>query len=625
MAYTDKEKRMEQKNIQRQQFMTDDEMRDVDEFIVRINQNKGYMSEFYSRWSAEDEAYRNDQPKVANRPNTRVGILNAIIETRVSSLVDKNLAVTCRGEGVSDQSFANWGKVGLEWTFRKNGFKKILAVHERRRSLHGQGIFKLYFDPDALHGFGLTKITCVPLNKIFVDTKVKDPLRFQEAEYIAETIRLSEQQFIDLYGEEKCYAISFGSNIVEDTTTFNEDELYYDDAYGATLIQWWSRHKGKLRLRELSGCGVLLYDSHKEGMRDENQKTKKYNHVSYYSYVNDNYPYFFTGMYQEEGRLFGFGDGWLLTPLQDMLNDMYDKIRMSARPHLILFDPNSEVDLEDFDENSLEPRPANLAMGKVVEHVPWGTINESWWRLLVQIHEEIQRVSRTSYMMLGQRSTADTATEAAIQQQQGTTAIDHMKLMLQETLIKMSEYMLGLAQEFYTEAKAFRIDEEREDYEWIDFRKLANVPAMVPATQDYVEQYMTANPDGEMPQWMVLTDKDGKPMTKNVDFDIQISIGAGLPQNPAFIYQMAEKLSQLVIDGQNVIHYPEMRKFIKDFLNIPLSDTDEQLMQQIQQGMPMPANTSEQVNGAMAEGLSANGRPQMSALPLSNNGGGLGA
>jgi hypothetical protein len=140
-----KEGRRIERNLQRQQFMTDDEMRQVDEFIVRINQNKGYMSEFYSRWSSEDEAYRNDQPKTANRPNTRVGILNAIIETRVSSLVDKNLAVMCKGEGISDQSFANWGRIGLEWTFRRNGFKKILAVHERRRSLHGMGIFKVFF------------------------------------------------------------------------------------------------------------------------------------------------------------------------------------------------------------------------------------------------------------------------------------------------------------------------------------------------------------------------------------------------------------------------------------------------------------------------------------------------
>jgi hypothetical protein len=613
------------KEMQREEFMTREEINEIDENITRLNHNRGYMSQYYTRWSQEDKAYRNDQDIKPNRPNTRVGIMNAIIESQVSSLVDKNIAVMCKGEGVSDESFANWGKVGLEWTLRKNQFKKVLAVHERRRSLHGVGIFKVFFDTEAMHGFGLSKITAVPLNKIFIDTKVKDPLRFQDAEYIAETIRLSKSQVEQIYGEEKSDAIDYGNFAYEDLNTYSEEETFYDDDNAATIIQWWTKHKGILRLQEFSGCGVLLYDSHKTGNRDDNQKNNSFEHKSYYRYVNNKYPFFFTGMYPEEGSIWGIGDGTLLKPLQDMLNDLYDKIRMSARPHLILFDPNSEVDLEDFDENSLEPRPADLSRGTAVQSVPWGTINESWWRLLVQVHSEIQRVARTSYMMLGQGGGADSATEAAIQQQQGAGAIDHKKLILQETLIEMCEYILSLMMEFYTEAKTFRIHEEKKEYEWIDFRQLTNVPTMIPATDAYKSDYRKNNPGKEEPEWMVLTDENGKPMTKNVDFDIQISIGAGLPQNKAFIYQMAEKLSQLVVDGQNVIDYPEMRKFIKDFLGIPLSDSDDDLQQQMAQGQQgmMPGQGGQPEQGAMTEGLTPNNRPQMSRLPLMNEGGGL--
>ena len=630
MAYSsyDKETRNKkmQRDLNRKEFMTDDEINEIDEFITRLNHNKGYMSQHYSRWSQEEKAYRNDQDLAPKRPNTRVAIMNAIIESQVSSLVDKNIAVTCRGEGVSDEGYANWARIGLDWTLRKNQFKKVLSVHERRRSLHGVGIFKLYFDTECLYGFGLTKITSVPLNKIFIDTKIKDPLRFQEAEYIDETIRLSKPQLEELYGYDKASIIDYGNFAYEDTTTYNEEETFYDDENAATLIQCWSKHKGMLRLREISGCGVLLYDSHKSGDREDNQKDKEFNHKSYYKFVNNKYPYFFTGMYPEEGSIWGFGDGTLLKPLQDMLNDMYDKIRMSARPNLLLFDPMSEVDLEDFDENSLEPRPADLQKGKVVDSVPWGQINESWWRLLVQIHQEIQRVARTSYMMLGQGGSADSATEAAIQQQQGAGAIDHKKLILQETMVEMCEYMLGLMMEFYTEAKSFRISEDKKDYEWIDFRQLANVPIMTPATDSYSNDYRKNNPDKDVPKWMLLTDEKGNPVTKNVDFDIQISIGAGLPQNKAFIYQMAEKLSGLVIDGQNVIHYGEMRKFIKDFLGVPLSETDEELMQNMQQqGMVnMQGQPQQPPQSPNVEGLSENNRPQMSRLPLSNTGGGLG-
>jgi hypothetical protein len=622
----DKERKIK-KDLQRQEFMTPDEMVEADENITRLNSNRGYMSKLYSRWSIEDKSYRNDQDIVPNRPNTRVAIMNAIIESQVASLVDKNIAVTCKGEGVSDESFANWGKVGLEWTLRKNKFKKVLAVEERRRSLHGVGIFKTFFNPDALHGFGLTEITAVPLNKIFIDTKVKDPLKFQSAEYVAETISLGKQQLEEIYGYEKAQVIDLGNHAYEDTDTFNEDEAYYDDENSATVIQWWSRHKGTLRLREFTGCGLLLYDSHKNGDRDTNQKDSEYNHEPYYRYVNNKYPFFFTDMYPEEGTIWGIGDGTLLNPLQDMLNDLYDKIRMSARPNLILVDVDSEIDLEDFDENSLEPRPAILSRGTAVQSIQWGNINESWWRLLVQIHQEIQRVARTSYMMLGQGGGSDSATEAAIQQQQGAGAIDHKKLMLQETLIEMCEYILALMMEYYTEAKTFRISEEKKDYEWIDFRELTNVPTMIPATEEYKKKFREKNSDKEVPEWMVLTDEKGKPVTKNVDFDIQISIGAGLPQNKAFIYQMIEKLSGVVIDGQNVVHYAEMRKFIKDFLGIPLSDSDDQLMQQMaeqqgQQGM-VPPQTGGPTQSAATEGLTQKNRPQMSKLPLSNTGGGL--
>jgi len=378
VKYNDVEKG--QLEMRRQEFMTDEEIKEVDEYICELLQNRGEMEDLYDRWSDEDEIYRGDQPLKDGIPNTRVNIINAIIESQVSNLVDKNIAVTCRGEGVSDQGYANWARIGLDWTLRKNRIKKILAVHERRRSLFGNGFLRVHFNPDAFHGFGLVEITTPPLNKIYVDTKIKDPLRFQEADYIMETISMSSQRFEDMYGEDKASLIYYGSKAYEDTSTFNEEETE-DDEDSATLILRWSRHKGKLRLQEFSGCGVLLFDSHKSGNRTDNQKNNKYNNESYYDFVSEKYPYFFTPMYPEEGLLWGFGEGKLLKPLQNMLNDLYDKIRMAARPNLLLVDYNSDIDIEDFDENSFAPRPANLQAGRAVETVAWGTKNVYWFPL----------------------------------------------------------------------------------------------------------------------------------------------------------------------------------------------------------------------------------------------------
>ena len=54
-------------------------------------------------------------------------------------------------------------------------------------------------------------------------------------------------------------------------------------------------------------------------------------------------------MYSREGNLWGYGDGKLLLPLQKLINELYDKIRIASRPNLLLFDINSELSLDDFD------------------------------------------------------------------------------------------------------------------------------------------------------------------------------------------------------------------------------------------------------------------------------------
>jgi len=179
----------------REDYMTEEEMKDIDCKISKLMNNRGYMGDLYSRWEDEETVYKGDQEKVANRPNTRVNIVNANIEGQVSALVEQNLAVTATGESPADSHFAEWARIGLEWSFRKNRIKRVLEVHERRRIKFGAGLFKVYFDEDAINGFGLAKVCCPPLTKIFIDNKVKDALRFQEAEYVAETIRLSKTQF----------------------------------------------------------------------------------------------------------------------------------------------------------------------------------------------------------------------------------------------------------------------------------------------------------------------------------------------------------------------------------------------------------------------------------------------
>lgn len=577
-------------------FMTEEEIKNVDNWLTKIEYNRGQLGSYYTRWEVEQTAYSGDQEIKENRPNSRVNIVNANIEGQVASLIEQNIATVVRGEGPSDQSFAKWGRILLDWSLRKNHIKRLIERHERRRELFGPAWFKLYWDADAINGFGLATVTCPSLNSIFVDLKINDPLNIQDAEYIAEVMLKSKSwaENQERY-KDKAKNIKYGGT---DRASIFQKEKTSDDDDAFWLIQLWTKTNDMLRLLEFSDDGVLLYDS----FEDEDIGKKPY-------YRYNKYPYFLTNLYHEEGKLLGFGDGKLLRPLQEMINDLYDQIRRAARPNRIFFDPDSNVELEELDQDD-GPIPCDRP-NETIRVVEVGTVNPALWNLLANIHQEIQRVIRFSELMTGQSMQTKTATEASIQQQQGSTGTDHKKMMLQETLNDLCTYMLDMMMEHYDEGKAFRIDEDKDDYEWIDPRQLNSVPHLIPADSAYLDSFRKENPSAESPQWMQLTDEQNKGVTKSVDFDIEISIGAGLPKNKAFLYQMLEKFGQMVVEGRNVLSWQEFRDFAKDFLGLPLEDQPE-----ITQGQPqMPQGIADLLQSPMAEGLSAGGNPQMGALP----------
>jgi hypothetical protein len=599
MGYNSTEEWRKNKDTKRDEFMTKDEMAEINDYIAKLNDRIGDMSALFAEWEDIEKHYCNDQAEIPKRPNSRVNLMNANIEGQVSQLVEQNIAVVTRGEGPSDQSYAGWARIGLDWTLRKNHVKRILDVHERRRLLFGVGVLNVCFDHDAIGKFGLAKIHPTPLNMLFVDGSIKDVLRFNESEYMCEIVYVSKTYMKDRFVKDKASAVDYGNYVYRDNGVFSPSDSV-DDENTAPLILLWSRQEGKLRLREVSGCGLLLYDSHKKGGRKDNQKNVEESIKSYYKYVDDRYPYFLTGMYPIEGDLYGFGDGKLILPLQKLINELYDKIRICARPNLILIDTNADVSLEDFDENSLEPRyyDGSAVQGMPIHKVEYGIINQGWWALLDKIHDEIQRITRFSDLMIGQAKSADTATEASIQLQQGNASTNHKKLMLQETLIEVCEYCLGLMMEFYTEAKAFRISEDKDEYEWIDFREMTTVPVKKPATEAFSKMYSENNADVKPPEWELI-EENGKPKTKRVDLDIEINIGAGLPKNKVFLWQMAQQLASMrTVDmaGQEkpAITYEELRNFMRDYLGIPLK-TDAEVQQIFSQPPPgtMPQPTAQ--------------------------------
>jgi hypothetical protein len=572
------------KDLKRSEIMSDIEMSQINYFISLLNENRSSMNDNYTRWEIEEQYYANDLAELIKRPNSRANIVNSNIEGLVTQIVNPNLTLICKGVSPEDADFASWGNISLDWAFKENKMHKKCSLHETRRNKFGAAWIKLCWDADFA-GQGLPKIMLPGLNKIFVDQKIKDYLRLQEADYIAETINLSKSYAIERYGEEKAEIIDYGYSQYIDNGVFVEEQSSIDEN-GFTLIQWWSKDHGCLRLREFTGCGVLLFDSFKSESPINQTATSFISPKSFYMYTN-NYPYFLTIKYFWEGRLFGFGDAKLLIPMQRLLNEIYDKIRIQMRPNLNLVDVSTNIDLDEFDDqDSFNPIPFD---GKAVRtqpvwSIPWGSIGNDFWRLIDQIHAEAQRITRFSDIMTGQGQSTQTATEAAIQQSQGNTHSEHEKMYLEDTLSDVAKYMLALMMEFFKGGKAFRISGEQSQYEWVDFKKLTTIPVLRPASKSYKDKFRRFNPNIPTPEWEHVTDEGGEVMTRSVELDIEISVGSGLPKNKAFLWQMINELSQrMAVDmssGQPVqrplLEYKDIKNFIVKYLGIPLSSESEE-------------------------------------------------
>lgn len=596
------------KQALKDQLMTEEQKKLANKYIERYKNLYAENQDLFTLWDSCEAAYRgisSDYYDENEIERDAINIIHPNVEGQVSALVDQNIAAVVKGEGPSDQQFAATGKILIDWTLRKNHIKRIIRRHERRREKFGTSILKPFFDPDALRGFGLATITCPSLKRVFVDGKIKDFMRLQEGDYIIETMTKSKTWARKKYGKEKANAIFTG--IDPETLEFSEKQQRDDDD-SFTLLLCWSKEDGPLRMLEITGDGLLLYDSYEDENLQEEGEQKPY-------YKIDKYPYFFTPLYEIEGSLYGMGDAELLMVLQAIINDLDDQIvtgnRLNGNPRVFI-DPDSEVDIEKLTNEEGQIIPANRPRENiyVVETKP---VSEAVIRRKNEVFSEAQRQTRFSDLMIGQQGTSDTATEAMIQQQQGNSAIADKKMALQDTLNEVVEYLLSLMMEHYTEAKAFRIAEDKDDFQWIDPRQLNNIPMLKPATEGFIKEFQSNNPDAEPPQWEVLKDEEGNDVTKEVEFDIEISIGAGLPKNKAFLYQLVKELAVVQVQGVPILSYQEVRNFLKDYIDLPLEESEQQ---QAMVGPQVPGMQGGPVQpNYNVEGMTAGGNPMLGVLP----------
>lgn len=455
-------------------------------------------------------------PVSENDPGSSTNIVHANVEGQVSMLLDQSVGILPVPVSPDDVPFAANVQKVLEFIKEKNKLIRKLDLHERRREKYGTGVFRVTFDPAALSGVGMPQIEAVHPKNIFPDPGITDVYRMEEAAFIIETmvktIHFARMQYGDVVADA----------IVPGFRPQYEGDDGGDDTYLHMLV--WTKEKGKLRLVEMTGCGIILSDSFENGEES--------------FYPGGRYPYFITPLYYREGSVWGKGDVELLIPVQDLINDLDDQIRINARltgnPQRLV-ETGSGIDLDAMtNEAGLNIPTTSVSAVRNLEAPPLPSYILQ--RRDAALRYESQRVTRFSDQMTGAKQAGvTTAAEATVLQQGGQMSIQHKKLLLQETLSEVFAYCLEMIRAYWTEEVAVRVNDKKGEFIFFRGSDL---------------RYRAA--------------KDGQ--EKDAAFDLIVTVGAGLPQNKTAAYQM---MSDLYAKG--LVTGEEVRTFLADYMGMPLS------------------------------------------------------
>lgn len=562
-------------------------------------------------------------PESDNDPASNTNIVNSTIEGQVAYLVEQNIAIEAKARGPSDLPFRNKAVNLMEWCKDQNRMRRKLDVHERRRKKFGTGIFRVLFEPDKLDGLGLPWIESVNPAYVFPDPVISDIYKIQDGRFLIESLNRSVESAREQFGDELADAITPGYTPMEYADMFGEfdgDEgLIAKDHYLHWLV-WthaWvdedfgqqaeepdtltmgdgeeeevieaEQAKGKkkvLRLIEMSADGVILRDTLEQGVlicEDDNR-----------------YPYFFTPDMFREGTVWAKSTAELLIPQQDIIDDIDDQIRISAR---LTGNPQREVTIDSgIDPDKIDNGPGTIYPTNVpngIRYLEPPEIPQYIQKRRDQAFQERTIVSRWSDQMNGIRqSGADTATEVLALQQGGTQSITHDKMLLEETLAELFEYTLVLMMENYTETEIFRITEQgKESFMPLNPSQMRNVPVLMPASDSYKQMVAQQFPGAQnIPEWM----PHPEGLTQKIALDIEVKVGAGLPSNKAFIFQMLQQANQ-----SGAITPPEYRTLLRDYVGLPIPETPPQ--------PPIPPQAMQSMAAGIQGGLS----PEVAGLAQS--------
>ena len=635
------EEMIEEKKAKRKAIMTDEEIEMAEQFLVWYR--RGYEDKqrlgLIEKWEDVEKYWEGEfEYDDENDPAPNTNITNSNVEGKTALLCDQTIAVQVDPREPGDRPFCEMVRTLADYIKDKNKMYRKIEVHERRREMFGTGIFRVLWDFDKLDGKGMPVITPIHPNRLIVDPAITDIYDCQEAQYMIEAKSKSIYSARVEYGDEKADAIIPNLDPVQHIIQENDEDQYVH-------LMVWTRYKEKgkrkMRLVEMSGDGVILRDTKKElqeynkRMEEEDEqdflegRKKKKEYKETELFPNDSFPYFFTPDMHRENTIWGKASAELILPISDQIDEIDDSVlrnsRMTGNP-MGLVSNNSGIDPASVTNAAGQMLPTNDMNGfKWLQ--PPSMPNYILDKRNQLMNNDRQVVTRFTDQMIGkQQSGVDTATESLALQNSGNSMIEHKKGLLQETLSEVFEYCIELALINWNTTMVFRIvgDNGEDDFTEFNPDRLNRVPLMIESDTDYrnkyKEEWKKRNPGKDITE---LDPSEYKYMqveneTRKVQYDLSVSVGAGLPNNKAYRYSIVRQMY-----ADDVLTKKEYRDYMIKALGMNIPEVPESLTEQQQIGIvdeeemkeqQKEIDRQQQTQSANMEGLSANGNPALSQV-----------
>ncbi len=630
------EELIEEKKAKRKTIMTDEEIDLAEQYLIWYR--RGYEDKqrlgLPQKWEEVEKYWEGEfEYDDENDPAPNTNITNSNVEGKTALLCDQTIAIQVDPREPGDRPFCDMVRTLADFIKERNKMYRKIEVHERRREMFGTGIFRVLWNFDKLNEKGIPEITPIHPNKIIVDPAITDIYDIQEARYIIEAKPKSIYSAICEYGEEKANAIIPNLDPIQNLISENGEEQYVH-------LMVWTRYKEngkkKLRLVEMSGDGVILRDTKKEVQKynekmekeeiSKENKTKS-NFEKLELFPNDTYPYFFTPDMHRENTIWGKASAELILPISDQIDEIDDSTLRNAR---LTGNPMGLIS----NTSGIDPASVTNVAGQMITT---NDINGFRWQQPPTISNYIlerrnqlmnndrQVVTRFTDQMIGkQQSGVDTATESLALQNSGNSMIEHKKGLLQETLSDVFEYAIELALINWNTTMVFKVTGKNGEDDFTEFNpeQLNKVPLMIEADTEYrnkyKEEWKKRNKNKDISELDVNEYKymQVENETRKVQYDLSVSVGAGLPNNRAYRYSIVR---QMYVD--KALTKREYRNYMiknigMNIPEIPETDTEQQELGIFDKETikRMQNQVLEEQNNYNIEGLTEKGNPAPSQL-----------